>query len=1216
MVGCGRAPNGGLATNHASQLGWFLNVTRFRHSVLLAPGNVNRPIPALMNIVYLWGSFFSRHAPDGDLSAHENMFLHRALSQMGHALSGAPSHQVLQAVQAKMLLSVYYYCAGKFITGRHQSDSAAALVLACGLHKIRSAQINQQTSSYVDRLPIALVEARDQVEEGERINAMWTAFSMDRCWAVAFGVPSLISDSDALGTQIDTPWPLDMETYESGQIFPNLRTSCTLRNFLAGINTGWPWENQSLLAQVGKVSALFERATHLAECWRPGTTVSANNEGLMNMFFSSSEIPNVNTFYTNFVSMDQRIEEFKTQLYPLDNLEHVAADVVRTVHTIHCLANAASIQLHAAFAQQNAASRLKCLDAARAIVRANAAARAYEFSVVNPILGILWAAACQVFIRELVALRSYPLQAGPVSAEQDAELRSSLDQLEAVMAIFAPVCALIEQRLVQHIMSSFLDLYEPLDIIGNGSFGIIRKVRRKSDGVILARKELNFERMSERDRKQIVAEVEVVRNILKELNQEHIVRYHDRHVDRDAGILYILMEYCGGGDLSTVIKLAQKHNRPIPEDTIWNYFMQILLALHHCHHPNGHSRSGSNGSDGEGRERRAQILHRDLKPDNVFLDENNTVKLGDFGLSKALAQASFANTYVGTPYYMSPELMQEKAYDSKSDIWSLGCLIYELCALKPPFHEAKTHSELSIFIRNGRIPPLPRGYSQQLSSVIKAMLNLNPAMRPSAAQLLQHERLELCFKVSETQKMLTTVKSHKTALLEKERELLAREANLVARESMQGGLAQKDAEIAALRAQMAEIQSSVAVQIHQAIAKREDELRMAVLKREEEVAQAMQKREDEIMEAVRRREAEVEEAWRRREQELREECEREAEERWRGEWEKLRKTKEDVEKRMKSIEDAQKKPPGKREKAPLEDVHNIMAPLQELTKDLREQTPPRIRRPAYETPVNRNISKTAFPVASAMKGVILTETGEPLATPTPAEFANLFIETPKASDLGFAKIFNFDDDSGDEAENKAPPPSPLKQKGRPGAVEQSAPASRSTASSDSQSQKPATGTRLRRPSTLASRPNLRGNTAPTASSSTSSGEDSKSSSSAASSTTTERPQTTRSASAPAPVWDLADEENLPSPFLKRIDREKVGAAAASMNDNKASMPVARVKRPSAGNLLRAVAAANSAAATTSRASARSGNLGAASQTRASTNGRKAGEETKRALLRA
>lgn len=132
--------------------------------------------------------------------------------------------------------------------------------------------------------------------------------------------------------------------------------------------------------------------------------------------------------------------------------------------------------------------------------------------------------------------------------------------------------------------------------------------------------------MNERDRKQVVAEVFVCNplhlpgppntfdsNILKDLDHDHIVRYHDRHVDRDAGNLYIFMEYCGGGDLASVIKQAQKNSRLIPEETVWHYFMQILLALHYCHHPNATPRSGGSAAEGE---RKAPILHRDIKPDN------------------------------------------------------------------------------------------------------------------------------------------------------------------------------------------------------------------------------------------------------------------------------------------------------------------------------------------------------------------------------------------------------------------------------------------------------------------------------------------------------------------------------------------------------------------------------------------------------------------------
>ncbi|KAK2466540.1 hypothetical protein APHAL10511_001402 [Amanita phalloides] len=652
--------------------------------------------------------------------------------------------------------------------------------------------------------------------------------------------------------------------------------------------------------------------------------------------------------------------------------------------------------------------------------------------------------------------------------------------------------------------SPFIDSYDPLDIIGNGSFGVIRKVRRKADGMTFARKELNFEKMSERDRKQIVSEV----NILKDLNHEHIVRYIDRYVDRDAGILYILMEYCGGGDLSSVIKLATKHNRPIPEDTIWNYFMQILRALQHCHHPNGHqghARSNSSGGSGSsngsvgcgtggagasgsgsitdggtscdagGRDRKVQILHRDLKPDNVFLDENNTVKLGDFGLSKALAQASFANTYVGTPYYMSPELMQEKAYDSKSDIWSLGCLIYELCALKPPFHEAKTHAELSISIRNGRIPPLPRGYSQALSNVIKSMLSLNPAMRPSAAQLLQHERLELVFKVSETEKMLTAVKAHRATVSHKEREVLVREAALHEKERhLAALLAQKDAELASLQKHVAHIQHRAGVQrytqqdveaaVRNAVARREEELRVAVMRREEEVKAAMAKREEEIAGAVKKREMEVCESWARREVEITKEVEI-----WRREMEKreeelkveevrLSSTREELEAKVTMLEEWVKDTERKG-KTPLEEVKNLLMPsARKVTRERRpslDATPKATKRlsqtfPPIETPGSRAMFSDFAP--SAMKGVVLTSTGEVLETPTPTEVGLIFKVTPKVG-LNFAKIFEFGADESRTLDISAVslPPSPSWRKvkernGRGGKSEVSSSASSSSSS--------------------------------------------------------------------------------------------------------------------------------------------------------------------------
>lgn len=143
----------------------------------------------------------------------------------------------------------------------------------------------------------------------------------------------------------------------------------------------------------------------------------------------------------------------------------------------------------------------------------------------------------------------------------------------------------------------------------------------------------------------------------------------------------------------------------------------------------------------------------------MFLGEGNSVKLGDFGLSKLIASHDFASTYVGTPFYMSPEICAAERYSLYSDIWSLGCIIYELCTREPPFN-AKTHLELIQKIKIGKVEPLPRIYSQELSNVISACLQVNPNSRPDTASLLNLPRVKL---VRKTQEGVMVLQQHITA---------------------------------------------------------------------------------------------------------------------------------------------------------------------------------------------------------------------------------------------------------------------------------------------------------------------------------------------------------------------------------------------------------------------------------------------------------------------
>ncbi|XP_057608648.1 serine/threonine-protein kinase Nek3 isoform X4 [Chionomys nivalis] len=201
-----------------------------------------------------------------------------------------------------------------------------------------------------------------------------------------------------------------------------------------------------------------------------------------------------------------------------------------------------------------------------------------------------------------------------------------------------------------------MDNYTVLSVIGQGSFGRALLVQQESSNQKFAMKEVRLPKSfsdTQKSRKEAV--------LLAKMKHPNIVAFQESF--EAEGHLYIVMEYCDGGDLMQKIK--QQKGKLLPEDTILNWFVQICLGVNHIH--------------------KKRVLHRDIKSKNVFLTQSGKVKLGDFGSARLLSSPmAFACTYVGTPYYVPPEIWENLPYNNKSDIWSLGCILYELCALKHP----------------------------------------------------------------------------------------------------------------------------------------------------------------------------------------------------------------------------------------------------------------------------------------------------------------------------------------------------------------------------------------------------------------------------------------------------------------------------------------------------------------------------------------------------
>ncbi|XP_065592371.1 serine/threonine-protein kinase Nek1 isoform X8 [Cyrtonyx montezumae] len=254
-----------------------------------------------------------------------------------------------------------------------------------------------------------------------------------------------------------------------------------------------------------------------------------------------------------------------------------------------------------------------------------------------------------------------------------------------------------------------MDKYIKVQKIGEGSFGKAILVKDKENSQQYVIKEINISKMSNKEREESRREVAVLAN----MKHPNIVLYRESFEEN--GCLYIVMDYCEGGDLFRKIN-AQK-GVLFSEDQILDWFVQICLALKHIHD--------------------RKILHRDIKSQNIFLTKDGTIQLGDFGIARVLSSTvELARTCIGTPYYLSPEICQNRPYNNKSDIWALGCVLYEMCTLKHAF-EAGNMKNLVLKIISGSFPPVSMHYSYDLRSLLSQLFKRNPRDRPSVNSILE-----------------------------------------------------------------------------------------------------------------------------------------------------------------------------------------------------------------------------------------------------------------------------------------------------------------------------------------------------------------------------------------------------------------------------------------------------------------------------------------------
>lgn len=259
--------------------------------------------------------------------------------------------------------------------------------------------------------------------------------------------------------------------------------------------------------------------------------------------------------------------------------------------------------------------------------------------------------------------------------------------------------------------------------IGQGKFSFVFKALNLRTGQYIALKLLKiFDINDVKQRDNCIKEVK----LMEKLRHEHITQYIESFIQDNE--MFIAVEWAEKGDLKNYIREVKEKDSFIPELKVWQYTLQIALALQHM--------------------KEKRIMHRDLKPANIFIDAADNLKLGDLGLGRDFSSQTLeAFSRVGTPLFMSPEVLQGSGYDFQCDVWSLGCIAYELCALRSPFKVE--HQKMSLYdlfnkiIKADYAPLSSSRYSAELLYIIDQMLVVNPEERAQIDNVVDYCQKQL-----------------------------------------------------------------------------------------------------------------------------------------------------------------------------------------------------------------------------------------------------------------------------------------------------------------------------------------------------------------------------------------------------------------------------------------------------------------------------------------